>query len=226
MKNILFILAVCLMFSAVHAAPNEEAARQERRQQLVHAYLTRAVSAADLNKENEFGDTPVFTAAQNGDVNAILKFGQRAATGSFLLRTGKNGNNVFHVARNAQTFQALARVLRKFYPNDYKIKIHQMMNQRNQWGETPVQAQIKYGRADTFRIAFPYTDLYEKMMAVKSKMDKGGLVAEVAKTEAAQVVEMSKDASGRTIAQAARDNAAAPGMDRIVAFFAENASYL
>ncbi len=225
MKNILFILVVCLMVSVVNAAPNADA-RQERRQQLVHEYLTRAISSADLNKENEFGDTPVFTAAQNGDVNSILKFGQRAASGSFLLRTGKNGNNVFHVARNAQTFQALARVLRKFYPSDYKIKIRQMMNQRNQLGETPVQAQINYGRADTFRIAFPYTELYEKIMTVKSKMDKGGLVAEVAKTEAAAVLEMSKDFSGRTIAQAARDNASAPGMDKVVAFFNENASYL
>ena len=226
MKNILFILVVCLMVSVVNAAPNADA-RQERRQQLVHEYLTRAISSADLNKENEFGDTPVFTAAQNGDVNSILKFGQRAASGSFLLRTGKNGNNVFHVARNAQTFQALARMLRKFYPQDYKIKIHQLMNQRNNLGETPVHAQINYGRADTFWIAFPYTDMYGKMMAVKSKLDKGGIVAQVAlQTEADEVVKLSKDASGRTIAQAARDNHSAPGMDRVVAFFQRNASYL
>lgn len=225
MKNILFILVVCLMVTMVNAAPVQDA-RQERRQQLVHEYLTRAISAADLNKENEFGDTPVFTAAQNGDVNAILKYGKQAVNGSFLLRTGKNGNNVFHVARNAQTFQALARVLRNFYPNDYKLKIHQMMNQRNQLGETPVQTQINYGRADTFQIAFPYTEMYEKMMAVKTKLDKGGIVAEVAKTEAAVVFEMSKDASGRTIAQAARDNIQAPGMDKVVAFFTKNAPYL
>ncbi|OUO57594.1 hypothetical protein [Candidatus Avelusimicrobium gallicola] len=225
MKNILFILIACLMVSVVNAAPTRDA-RQERRQQLVHEYLTRALSSADLNKENEFGDTPVFTAAQNGDVSAILRYGKRAANGSFLLRTGKNGNNVFHVARNAQTFQALARVLRDFYPGDYKIKIRQMMNQRNQLGETPVQAQINYGRADTFRIAFPYTDMYDKMMTVKTKLNKGGLIAEVAKTEAAVVVEMSKDASGRTIAQAARDNASAPGMAQVIAFFQNNAPYL
>ena len=101
-----------------------------------------------------------------------------------------------------------------------------MMNHRNQLGETPVQAQINYGRADTFRIAFPYTDMYDKMMAVKTKLNKGGLIAEVAKTEAAAVAEMSRDASGRTIAQAARDNAAAPGMARVIAFFQENAPYL
>lgn len=225
MKNILFILIACLMVSMVNAAPTRDA-RQERRQQLVHEYLTRALSSSDLNKENEFGDTPVFTAAQNGDVTAILKYGKQAATGTFLLHIGKNGNNVFHVARNAQTFQALARELRHFYPNDYKIKIRQMMNQRNQLGEIPVQTQINYGRADTFRIAFPYTEIYEKIMAVKSKLDKGGIVAEVAQTEAAVVIELSKDGSGRTIAQAARDNAAAPGMDRVISFFHENASYL
>ena len=213
------------MVSMVQAAPADET-RGERRQQLVHEYLTRAISAADLNKENEFGDTPVFTAAQNGNVKAILNFEKRAANGSFLLRVGKNGNNVFHVARNAQTFQALAHVLRKFYPNDYKVKIHQMMNQRNSFGETPVQAQINYGRADTFQIAFQYTDLYEKMITVKSKLDKGGIVAEVAKMEASVVIEMSKDGSGRTIAQAARDNASAPGMDRVISFFAEKAPYL
>lgn len=225
MKNILFILFVCLLVTAVHAEP-DFAARQERRQQMVHEYLTRALSAQDLNKENEFGDTPVFTAAQNGDVNAILRFEKQASSGAFVLRTGKNGNNVFHVARNAQTFQALARVVRHFYPSDYKIKIRQMMNQRNNQGETPVHAQISYGRADTFAVAFPYTDLYDKMMNVKSKLNKGGLVAEVAKTEAAAVAEMSKDASGRTIAQAARDNASAPGMEKVIAFFHENASYL
>ena len=43
---------------------------------------------------------------------------------------------------------------------------------------------------------------------------------------AAEVVKMSKDNSGRTIAQAARDNASVPGMDKVVAFFNENASYL
>ncbi len=226
MKKIFFILAACFIVSAAQAQASLEQ-RQEIRMQRVHDYLTRVVAAADLNKENEFGDTPIFTAAQNGDVNAILKYGSQSVSGSFLLRQGKNGNNVFHVARNAQTFQALARMLRKFYPQDYKIKIHQMMNQRNNLGETPVHAQINYGRADTFRIAFPYTDLYEKMMSVKSKLDKGGVLAKVTlATEADEVIKMSKDASGRTIAQAARDNISAPGMDRVAAFFARNASYL
>ena len=213
------------MVTMVNAAPVTDA-RQELRQQKVHEYLVRAISAADLNKENEFGDTPVFTAAQRGDVVAITEFSNKASSGVFLTKTGKNGNNVFHVARNAQTFQALARALRKFYPRDYKEQIRHMMNQRNNLGETPVQAQINYGRADTFRIAFPYTDLYEKIMTVKSKLDKGGLVAEVAQTEAAAVKEMSKDKSGRTIAQAARDNASAPQMDRVVAFFNAYAPYL
>ncbi len=226
MKKIIFILLVCLTVSLAQAEPTD-AQREKIRQERVHAYLTRVIAAADLNKENEFGDTPVFTAAQNGDVNAILKYGNQSVSGAFLLREGKNGNNVFHVARNAQTFQALARMLRKFYPQDYKLKIHQLMNQRNNLGETPVHAQINYGRADTFWIAFPYTDMYGKMMAVKSKLDKGGIVAQVAlQTEADEVVKLSKDASGRTIAQAARDNHSAPGMDRVVAFFQRNASYL
>ena len=222
MKKIFFLLVACLTVSLVQAEP-VQAPRQDLRMQ----NLTRVIAAADLNKENEFGDTPVFTAAQNGDVNAILKYGAQSVSGAFLLRQGKNGNNVFHVARNAQTFQALARMLRKFYPQDYKIKIHQMMNQRNDFGETPVHAQINYGRADTFWISFPYTDLYTKMMAVKSKLDKGGVLAQVAlTTEAEEVTKLSKDASGRTIAQAARDNASAPGMARVIGFFSRNASYL
>lgn len=226
MKKILFILFIGVFPAVVQAEPSLQQ-RQEIRQKRVHEYLTRAIVAADLNKENEFGDTPLFEAAQKGDVNAILRYGNESLSGAFLLQKGKNGNNVFHVARNAQTFQALARMVRKFYPQDYKIKIRQMMNQRNDLGETPVHAQINYGRSDTFMIAFPYTELYERMMSAKSKLDKGGVLAEVAKTtEVEEVVKLSKDASGRTIAQAARDNVSTPGMDRVVAFFAHNASYL
>ena len=77
-----------------------------------------------------------------------------------------------------------------------------------------------------FFAEIPYTDLYKSIMNIKSKLSAGGIVADVAQTEAAEVVKMSKDNSGRTIAQAARDNASVPGMDKVVAFFNENASYL
>lgn len=229
MKSFLFILVACLMVSAVNAQPSGPANRAL--QEKVHRYLLQKYAGnnfagIDLNKENEFGDTPVFAAAKKGDVDAILKYAKIAPSGEFLVKIGKNGNNVFHVARDAKTFQMLARVLRDFYPGKYKSKINEMMNQRNDLGETPVQAQINYGRADTFWIAFPHTELYEKIMAVKSKLDKGGLVAEVAGAEAIAIVQMSKDSSGRTIAQAARDNAKVQGMEQVIAFFKENAPYL
>lgn len=225
MKKILFILMAVLIVSAAYAAPRAEIASQ-RRWNMVEKYVSRAITASDLDKENEFGDTPVFAAAKKGDVQALLNMQNKTNNGAFLLKTGKDGNNVFHVARNAETFQALARLIRHFYPTEYKAKIHLLMNQRNQLNEMPVQTQINYGHADTFFLAYSYTDLADKIKSVKAKLDKGGLVAEVAQAEVAEVFAQSQDASGRTLAQAARDNHAAAGMDKVVDFLATQAPYL
>lgn len=228
MKNFLFILAACLMVSLVNAAPAAQPRPQlnKKLQAAVQAAAQRHQGSVDLDKEDDFGNTPVFAAAQKGDAKAIASYIKSAKSGDFLLKTGKNGNNVFHVARNKDSFLALAYGIRHFYPREYQKHLHLLMNQCNAAGELPVQTQINYGRADMFFAEIPYTDLYKSIMNIKSKLSAGGIVADVAQTEAAEVVKMSKDNSGRTIAQAARDNASVPGMDKVVAFFNENASYL
>ena len=49
MKKIIFILLVCLTVSLAQAEPTD-AQREKIRQERVHAYLTRVIAAADLNK--------------------------------------------------------------------------------------------------------------------------------------------------------------------------------
>ena len=117
MKNFLFILAACLMVSLVNAAPAAQSRPQlnKKLQAAVQAAAQRHQGSIDLDKEDDFGNTPVFAAAQKGDAKAIASYIKSAKSGDFLLKTGKNGNNVFHVARNKDSFLALAYGIRHFY---------------------------------------------------------------------------------------------------------------
>lgn len=179
-----------------------------------------------LDKEDQFGYTPVFAAALKGDVRTLAFLQRIAPDGAYLLKKGKDGNNVFHIARDKQTFQALVRSLRKFYPQDYQARLQTLLSQKNNLKETPLRAQLNYGKTDVFLKYFPQTLQFERLRRIQEKINQGGLVAQLAEYEKTAAVESTKDLSGLTPAAFAKRNLNRPGMAEVEAFFTQHLPFL
>ena len=171
MKKIFSLLIVVLMTTIVQASPLQNTA-SARRVQMIERYLKQRVI-------NEDFPTTLFLAARKGDAQAISSWAQQATNGAPLLRSDKFGNNLFHVAKDASTVQALAAAVRTFYKTDYAQKIAELKNQRNKMGETPLMMHISYGRTDTFYL-FYSGSLLELAIENVQSVDKGGSLSNVA----------------------------------------------
>jgi len=213
MKNILFILMACWMVTPVFAAPYADTAAAGRRAEMVQRYNQKALGEQLLS------------FAKEGDVTSINALAERAKNGSYLMSVDKFGNNAFHLAKDAQTVQAVAAAVRQTYKKDFVAKIGTLRNQRNQSGETPLMAHINYGKADTFFLLYVGSDLQKAVNAVKA-VNKGGALDITTEIKKGVVLSLAQDASGRTVAQAARANASADGMQRVINFLTEEAPYL
>lgn len=113
MKKVLSILFVFCCAAAVQGQPSANLhkvlqARTASQQALLDH--VRFAPTVDFNKEDSFGNTPLFAAALKGDVKSILWLQNVAPNGEYLLKTGKDGNNVLHVARDRKTFETLLRL--------------------------------------------------------------------------------------------------------------------
>lgn len=226
MKKILLILLIGLLAVQVYAAPNF-GARSLRQQDLARKLELPSRAVLSLDKEDSFGNTPVFRAAQQGDLAALAELERFAPNGNYLLRVGNGQNNVFHVARNLETFRALIGSFKHFFPADYKMYIHNLLEQKNDSLETPLRAQLNYGRADVYLAFFKTTGLYERIMSTKTALKQGGLMAEVVGANNREaIIKDSKDLSGLTPAQTARRNRHNPQMEQVLRFFEANAPYL
>lgn len=222
MKKAVFILIGILYAGAAIASPVKTADRLDR----VRSLRLPARHTVDLERENNFGDTPVFSAALKGDVAALRYFQSVASDGGYLLRAGKNGNNVLHVARDLKTFDALVAGIKHFYPQTYRVKVTGLLEQKNQSLETPLRTHLNYGQADIFLKYFRVTSLYERMGRVRNDLARGGIAAEVAKEKANKLAEDSKDISGLTAYQAAALKAERPGMRQVMRAIEQQAPYL
>ena len=215
MKHILFLLVFALLVPAVQAAPNAPVQAMSRRQIMVQRYSPKAQT------EEQF-----LEAVRRGDTGVIFSSMQE----SFLKATDKFGNNCFHLAKDAATVQALAAGIRRLkskdaFPEDYLSFINYLRNQRNNMGEIPLMTHINYGKADTFQLLYTGTKLAAAIRAARS-VDKGGALSATADIKKNVAIALSTDNSGRTVAQAALANREAPEMEKVIAFFEENASYL
>ena len=218
MKKILFILMVVLMVATLNAAPLQEAA-QSRRAEMIERYLKQRLMTADAT-------AALISASKNGEVEAITSWAGKATQGAALLGTDKFGNNVFHVAKDASTVQALAAAVRTLYKNDYASKIAQLKNHRNKVGETPLMMHIGYGRTDTFYLFYNGSEL-ETAVKNAQAVDKGGLLSDVAQIRKGEVHRLAQDNSGRNFCQAARDGLAYySNLQEVVAFCAQETPYL
>ncbi|MBR4355232.1 MAG: hypothetical protein IKP96_01460 [Elusimicrobiaceae bacterium] len=210
MKKFFFLLLVMMLIVTVQgvAAPNAAVAGS-RRVEIMRRYVQKMPSAQAL-----------FLAAQEGNVEAIGTL----TRADFLQATDKFGNNCFHLAKNADTVQALAAAVRRL-EKDPTAVINHLRNQRNNMGETPLMYHVNYGKADAFRLLYEGTELAAAVREV-SRVDKGGALKHSADIKKGVALAVSRDNSGRTVAQAALANIDKPGMQSIVNFFERTAPYL
>ncbi|MBR2081962.1 MAG: hypothetical protein IJ876_03000 [Elusimicrobiaceae bacterium] len=115
-----------------------------------------------LSAPDAYGTPLIIKLARQGDVKTLLSLAEYSKDGQFLLSTDKYGNNLFHAAKNADTVQAAASLIRRFYGAKAPRKISELVDARNTLDETPLHAQINAAHTDTFRPIYAYTSLKKK----------------------------------------------------------------
>lgn len=215
MKNILFILIACLLVTMASAAPATSTV--DKREVMVQMY--------SLQKYNAEMSDKFLEAVKKGDVKAIRELETAAKNPSYLMATDKFGNNAFHLAKDAPTVQAVARSVRSLYKNEFPAKILVLKNQTNHSGVIPAVQAVFDLRPDKFFVLLERTDLQQDILKVKS-LNKGGALAVAAHVGQEKVVAAVQLADGFTAASFARNNRQVKGMDKVVAYFTENAPYL
>lgn len=182
---------------------------------------TARVLGTDLMKQDAYGTPYFLKLARQGDTQILRQAAQTVASGDFLLAKDRYGNNMFHVAKDAATIQVLASLVRQFYGSQTLKIIHQLADERNRLGETPLMAQINAGHADTFRPLYTYTTLKVKNDAVNNQVLRWqGMDENIIRQNRAdyceEVINLSS-ANGRTLLQAAQDQVPYnPAMGRVV----------
>ena len=155
-----------------------------------------------------YGTPLLIKLAREGDVKGLLKQAQSETNGEFLKVQDKYNNNLFHVAKNADTVQAVAALIRKFYGVKAPTQIETMVNQRNSFQETPLLAQINGGHADTFRPIYTHSLLKKKNDIARNQLARlrGSGPAIEARNKAIYCKEIRQlsSANGFTLLQAAQ----------------------
>lgn len=216
MRNILFILIVCLLGAIVNAEPAQTGS-VSRRDLMIKLYTqqrTRTVMGEEF-----------LAAVKKGDVQTISELESRAQSGGYLLAVDKFGNNAFHLAKDASTLQVVARSIRKLYQEESLSKIIDLKNQPNQSGATPAVQTVLDLKPEKFFILLESSALQESIQRVKS-LSKGGALDMAASALADEVINQLQIADGFTVVDFARANEQVEGMDKVVRFFNENVPYL
>ncbi len=139
--------------------------------------LSATLSAKTIQGEQQYLSAPdtygtplIIKLARQGDVKTLQSLTQYPTDGKFLLATDTYGNNLFHAAKNADTVQAVASLIRHYYGAKASHKIAEMVDARNKLGETPLHAQINAAHSDTFRPIYAYTSLKNKNDMVRNQL--------------------------------------------------------
>lgn len=168
-----------------------------------------------------------FRAAQRGDVRLLGEM-KNLASADVLFYRDANRNNIFHEARDLDTFAALEQSFCAFYAQDCQARVNALLEEKNALGETPLRRQLNFGRADVYVRYLSRTQLYAQMARSRKAMLTGGLLAEISgRAEAEAAVRQSRDSSGLTDAQMAyRLQWGNPAMSRLVKWFERYAPYM
>lgn len=204
------------MVTLVKAAPNTDSGKTKRA--VMVEFYTQQKRQAELGEK-------FLEAVKNGDVEAIRTLETQAKKPSYLLATDKFGNNAFHLAKDADTVQAVARSIRNLYKDEFPAKILSLKNQTNDSGVNPAVQAVFDLRPGKFFILLEQSDLERDILEVKS-ISTGGALSVAAMAKQPKVVAQVQLAEGFTAAGFARANQDVKGMDKVAAYFTENAPYL
>ena len=208
MKHIIFItlFAFCVAPLTLQAHPLQ----QDR----LNAAVAHAAAANDdyWTTPDAYGTPLIIKLARQGNVSTLQSLAKYPLSGKFLLVTDPYGNNILHVAKNADTVQALASLLRHFYGPQAAQKITRLANATNKLGERPLNAQINAAHADTFRLVYAYTTLKQKNDSARNRLSRlrGTNEAIFAQNKAIYCADIQAESSanGITLLQAAQAQAA------------------
>ena len=197
----LWILAVCPV--VIQAHPDLDVQLQLILTSQTAPGISKWLSAADKS-----GTPRVIALARQGDISSLTELGTRADSGKFLLVQDFYGNNIFHVAKNAETLQVLASLIRQHFGVESTETIRTLADQRNGLDETPLHAQISAGHTDTFRPLYAYTTLKYQNNRVQEQLARLRGMDEqiVSKNQAIYCQDIKTLASGhgQTLLQAAQ----------------------
>lgn len=179
-------------------------------QRISTAVATQSAQQIELrfSGTDKYGTPLIIQLARRGDIPVILE-ARNAASGKFLTAKDTYGNNVFHAAKNADTVQAIASLIRHFYGGQTPQVITTLVDAKNLQGETPLLAQINAGHADTFLPLYTYSTLKKKNDTATRQLARlhgvnEAIAAPNREIYCQEVVALSS-AAGRTLLQAAQD---------------------
>ena len=191
MKKNLWVLLLVMCVGVSQAADHSATGR---RAQMLLRYAPKTVTA-----EKQVASADFLKAVSQGNTEYILQITDK----NLLTAQDKFENNIFHLAPNASTVQALAGLVRDLMGEDeFLPTLNSLRNQRNQFGETPLIRHINVGISDTFELLFKGSELAADIHAVRL-VDKGQALGPTAQVFKGTAIAHSKDKSGRTVAQAA-----------------------
>lgn len=218
MKNILFILIACLMVTLVKAAPAVDNGGMINKRDLMVRFYSQQKRNIEIGEK-------FLSAVKKGDVKTIEEMETLAKNPAYLMARDKFGNNAFHLAKDASTLQAVARSIRNLYKDDFPAKILALKNQPNVSGVIPAVQAVFDLSPDKFFVLLEQSDLQLAILKAKS-MSAGGALEVAAAVEQGKVRDGMQLADGFTAADFARANRNIEGMDKVVAYFADNTPYL
>lgn len=196
------LLLVFLTAVACYAAPSSSITPNQT--------LRRRIEEQALKQQQSF-----LLAVSNGNLEYI----RANASEKNLLGKDKFDNNCFHLAKDVKTLQTLASKLRGLNLTE---KIVELKNQRNSFGETPLMRHINEGNPTSFWLLYKGSDLDNAV----NRFNSLGASSPILLMVQEETIEISKDGSKRTVAQAAIANQDVAGMDKVISFFAEKAPFL
>lgn len=203
----LFILLIALFVPVILQAQHNHTIDTARLTRLLEARATEGVDSL-LSAPDSYGTPLVIKLARQGEVQTLLSLTQYPSEGKFLFATDKYGNNLFHVAKNADTVQAIASLVRRFYGNNASKQIARLADTPNLLGERPLNAQINAAHADTFRPIYTYTSLKKKNDVARAQLSRlhgaDERIFKQNKTIYCQDITAASSAGGQTLLQAAQ----------------------
>ena len=172
MKHKIVVLLMSILFvPGVLLAQGSLSADSSRLAAVLDAKTSQDM-ATYLSTPDAYGTPLIIKLARQGDVKTLQDLAAHSTNGNFLFVTDKYGNNLFHVAKNADTVLAVSSLIRRSYGVKATSKIEQLANSRNKLDETPLHAQVNAAHPDTFRLIYNYTSLKKKNDMAQGQLNR------------------------------------------------------